>query len=190
MDITRLLKVGLFLAALVIAWLIYESIADPIRFEEEKNRRYEQVIRRLKDIRTMELAYKSVKGKYTDQCDSLIRFLREEKFMVIRKIGDAEDSAAVLVRDTIMVPVQDSLMKVFEPGFKIDSACYIPFGDGARFRLAAGEIEKGKVTVKVFEAYAGNDIIFRDMDIKNYLKLDQGLKVGSMTEPSTSGNWE
>ncbi len=157
-------------------YLIFKGIYDPIQFNKEKKYRYSFVIQKLKDIRTAQIAYKSVNGAYTGSFDSLVEFLKNGNFSVIKQIGNVEDSAAVIIRDTILIPVKDSL---FAKNYPIDSLPYVPFGEGAKFKLSAGEIEKGKVKVKVFEA-----VDTAPFDPK------QVLQVGSMTEPSNAGNWE
>jgi len=166
----------LTIVILILAYFIYDGINTPIQFNKEKEKRYSKVIERLKDIRTVQIAYKSVNGAYSDNFDTLINFVKTGQFRLIKQIGNIEDSTAVIVRDTIFVPVRDSL---FTATYNIDSLPFIPFTDGARFKLQAGEIEKGKVMVKVFEA-----IDSQPFDPKKV------LKVGSMTEPSNAGNWE
>ena len=65
--------------------------------------------------------------------------------------------------------------------------------------IDAGDIERSKVIIQVFEASALNTQILKGLDsqlINNFDDLLEstdrfpGLKVGSMTEASTDGNWE
>jgi hypothetical protein len=170
------INIILTVVIIVLAYLIFRGINEPIQFNKEKKYRYGHVIQRLKDIRTAEIAYKSVNGAYTGDFDTLIDFIKNGHFPVIKQIGNVEDSAAVIIRDTILIPVRDSL---FRANYPVDSLPYVPFGEGAKFKLEAGEIEKGKVKVKVFQA---TDTA--PFDPK------QVLQVGSMTEPSNAGNWE
>jgi len=60
-------------------------------------------------------------------------------------------------------------------------------------------IEKGGVNVHVFEAQALYDIILKGLNEqmvinliagKEQIEKYPGIKVGSMTEASTDGNWE
>ena len=172
----KIVNIVLIVAIIVLSFLIFRSINEPIKFKKEKERRYSLVIQRLKDIRTAELAYKSVNGKYSGSFDTLISFVKTGQFPLVKQIGNVEDSAAVIVRDTIFVNVKDS---IFPGNYPVDSFPFIPFTEGAKFQLQAGEIEKGKVKVKVFEV----------IDTAPFDK-NQILKVGSMTEPSNAGNWE
>ena len=116
----------------------------------------------------------------------MIDFLKNGKFPVVKKIGDAEDSTAVLIRDTTYVNVSDSL---FPKGFNFDSLQYIPLTTGQKFRMDAGEISKGNVKVQVFEVFAANEYFMKGLDPRLY-KKEEGLAVGSMSEPSVDGNWE
>ncbi|MCH7974494.1 MAG: serine/threonine protein kinase [Bacteroidetes bacterium] len=51
--------------------------------------------------------------------------------------------------------------------------------------------KKGKVKVNVFMAFANFGAIYNGMNTKNEnINFSEGLQVGSMTETSTSGNWE
>ncbi len=173
----KIIRIVLTLVILILGFFLYKGIKDPINFEKEKKFRYSKVIDRLKDIRTAQLAYKSEKGEFAPDFNTLTDFLKAGTITVIKQIGNPDDSLAVVIRDTILVSVKDSLF----PGqpWRIDSLPYVPFGDGARFEMQAGKIEKGKVMVNVFEA-----IDSKPFDPK------QVLKVGSMTEPSNAGNWE
>lgn len=170
------INIILTLAIVALSFLIIRSIYLPIQFNQEKQYRYGFVIQRLKDIRTAQLAYKSVNGKYTSDFDTLIDFVKTGKFTAIKSIGNVEDSTAVIIRDTIFIPVRDS---IFPSDYAVDSLPFIPFGEGAKFEMKSGEIEKGKVMVKVFEV----------VDTKPF-DPKQVLRVGSMTEPSNAGNWE
>ena len=54
----------------------------------------------------------------------------------------------------------------------------------------ADVIEKGKVTVQVFEISATYGDVFNGLDAKNKkYDLNNLLKVGSMSEASLNGNW-
>lgn len=170
------INIILTVVILVLCFLIARGIYIPIQFNKEKKHRYSFVIQKLKDIRSAQMAYKSVNGVYTSEFDSLLNFIKDGQFTLIKQIGNVEDTTAVIIRDTIIVSVKDSL---FPGNYPIDSLPYVPFGEGAKFKLDAGEIEKGKVKVKVFEA-----VDTAPFDPK------QVLRVGSMTEPSNAGNWE
>ncbi len=197
------IKIALPLVIIVLCYLVYNSIAGKIRFEKETKHRRDLVIERLKDIRLAQLAYKSVKGKYADDFRALLDFVSNDSFPVIKALGTVPDTLTegdavrmgLVTRDTIYVNVKDSLfssnyLKDHLGPFLITSLPYIPFGKGEKFVMQAGEIEKGKVIVNVFEAFASYEFIYNGLYTQNEgIDLKDGLKVGSMTDPSTSGNW-
>ncbi|HET6243651.1 MAG: hypothetical protein H0V01_05365 [Bacteroidetes bacterium] len=194
------ISIALSLSILVLGYFVYDSINSRIKFEKETTRRNKVVEERLKDIRTAQLAYKNQKGEYTNNFDSLISFVKYDKMPIIMQIGDAEDSIAVasgqVIRDTTYINIIDTLfsqtrmLNRLRP-FYLDSISYVPFSNGEKFDLDAGEIEKNKVKVKVFEVFATYKKIYTGLETKKQnVKVHEGLRVGSMTEPSTSGNWE
>ncbi|PIZ06644.1 MAG: hypothetical protein COY57_00890, partial [Flavobacteriales bacterium CG_4_10_14_0_8_um_filter_32_5] len=62
---------------------------------------------------------------------------------------------------------------------------------GKEFEMASGEIEKGKVKVKVFEVKAAYKDVYTGLDLKNEgVDLDAFVAVGSMEESTTNGNWK
>lgn len=196
-----ILKILLACAIIVLGYFVYESIMAPIRFNNEKDKRYAATIQRLKDIRTAQVAYRSVYDKYTGSFDTLINFLKEGQFKVIRQVGSEDDSAAVaakqVFREEVMVNVRDSLFK----GIVVDSFRFVPFSGGELFSMQAGEIEtNSKIKVKVFECKAHNNIILKGLDRQEVVNLNDlartverfpGLQVGSIEEATNNaGNWE
>jgi len=173
----KIIRIALGVVIVVLAFLIFKGINEPIKFNKEKKYRYSFVIQKLKDIRTSQIAYKSVKGEFTNNYDSLLYFIKRDSFPLVKQIGNPDDTTAIVIRDTVMLSVRDSL---FPKEYIIDSLPFVPFTGGkSKFDMQAGEIEKGKVKVKVFEV----------LDTAPFDK-NEVLKVGSMTEPSNAGNWE
>lgn len=194
----------LSLTAAVLLYLLITSIMAPINFQHEKDIRYNAAIARLKDIRTAQVAFRSEHQHYTASFDSLISFVKNDSFRVIRQIGSLDDSAAVaegrVFRDTVAVCVRDSLFK--RANFVLDSLRFVPFTNGQQtFEMAAGELQTGsKVVVQVFEASVLNMVLLNGLDhqeivnmndVAAQLKRFPGLKVGSLTEATNNaGNWE
>ncbi|MDR0714227.1 MAG: hypothetical protein LBF89_08220 [Bacteroidales bacterium] len=195
------IHIVLVIAICAMSYFIVESIQKPIRFNREQDRRYNATIQRLKDIRVAQVAYRAENKRYTGSFDTLIAFLREGYFKVVRQIGDEDDSADIkagrIIRDTTLVRVLDSL---FYKGYPIDSIRYVPFTDRKQFELGTKHMEAGKVKVQVFEAKVHNDVLLHGMDHQLLLNFNSerekivkyaGLKVGSLSEPNNNaGNWE
>ena len=86
-----LLLVGI--AALVYA--NYSSIMKPVNFNKEKNYRQGVAVQRLKDIRTLQVAYKAVNNKFTASFDTLADFYNKAEMSVIMQVGSEDDSLAM-----------------------------------------------------------------------------------------------
>ena len=56
----NLFKALLIVAAVVLAWLSYQSVMTPIEFNETREFREKQVVARLIDIRTAETEYRNL----------------------------------------------------------------------------------------------------------------------------------
>lgn len=209
-----IIQILLIAAAAFLAYMIWDTIQTPIRFEKEKDVRYEKVIQRLKDIRKAQVAYEDVHGQYSGDWDSLINFVLYDSIPRIRKIGMLTDSMmeaglteteamkkGLIIRDTIKASVLD---EVFSKGYPVEKLKIIPNSGGQEFWLAQTIITTGSgVKVPVFEARAHNNQILYELQDEyrqQIINLNEqrrknnrypGLKVGSVLEPTNNaGNWE
>ncbi|MFT7299372.1 MAG: hypothetical protein ACI81S_001651 [Sphingobacteriales bacterium] len=171
----KALKFILPVVIIILAVLLYRSIADPIQFQKKKTYVESYVIQKLKDIRSAQVAYKNVNGKYTGDFNVLIDFIKTDSLPVVTKLGDPDDSTSVVTIDTSYVSVLDSL---FGMDYPIDSLSFVPFSS-KNFAIEVGEISKGGVVIPVFQV--------RDTDPIDRKRI---LQVGSLTEASNAGNWE
>ena len=188
--------------AIVIGYLIYTSIQEPVIFEKERRFREKIAIERLKDIRTLQVAYKSKHNKFTSNIDSLIDFYNNGQITVIKQVGSMDDSLAVaqkrVFRDSIRIAVRDTLLK--REGFIVDSIKYIPFSGKKEIEMKAIIGKVSGVDVPLFEANIPFEILLNDLNrqLLVNLKSDRellgkypGLKVGSIEAPNNNaGNWE
>lgn len=206
------LQIFLFLIAVVLGYLIYQSVQRPIEFDKARKVRYDATIAKLKDIRKAEIAYKDVYGKFTGSWDTLINFIVNDSVINIRKVGEMTDSMieaglserkaislGLLIRDTVRVSVLGS---VFDKNYDAKSLKYVPVpGEPSEFHLGAAVVITGSgIGVPVFEAKAHNNVILRDLDEQLLINLNDqrrtnekypGLRVGSLTETvNNAGNWE
>ena len=198
--VNNIIKIVLLVIIIVLAYLVFESVMGPVRFKKNVDRRSKAVIQNLVDIRTSQMTYKNIYGKYTSSFDTLIDFLVTGEIPVVKIIPDPEDTTFTkTIRDTIgYIPVKDSLFSK-RANFDITNIKYIPFTNNELFTMDAGVIEKGGVDVNVFEASSHYELILHGLDEQMVINLiaarEQiekypGIKVGSMTEASTDGNWE
>jgi len=194
------IKIVLTIIIIVMAYLIYESIMRPVRFNQAVYEREKAVISRLIDLRLSQQFYKRQYNEYTDSFDTLITFLKTGKIPVVSLIPDPTDTTFTKsISDTLgFVNVADSLFSR-KINFSVDSLRFIPFSSKKLFEIEAGKIERGGIKVPVFEIRTHYNIFLKGLDaqlIVNLVKSREdierypGLKVGSMQEPSTDGNWE
>ena len=101
-KVTKIVAQVLLLVAIggLIFWL-YSNIMSPVKFNKEKDIRKEVAVQRLKDIRTLEVAYKSVNGKFNSSIDSLKQFYENGQMEIVMQIGSMDDSLAVANTEAI-----------------------------------------------------------------------------------------
>ena len=89
------------LAIIALAFLLFRSINEPVKFQNELKQRSNVGIERLKDIRTLQVTYKDTYGHYAPVMDSLIDFYNNGKITIMRQIGSEDDSVAVLHTEAV-----------------------------------------------------------------------------------------
>ena len=209
-GLSIVINIILFAIIVLLAWQVVKSIQAPIKFNTEQKARETQVIERLLDIRNAEVLYKNATNKYTDNFDTLINFCQNAEIPVVQMISkqNAEDSTYYTVYDTIgFIKVMDSI-KGKRENFNINELKVVPFSQPqTNFELEAGTKESSGIKVPLFEARTPYEVYlaqpgaaFNEKEWKqrvDNLKAEKesidryaGLKVGSMEEASTEGNWE
>ncbi len=206
----RIIQVVLLIAIVVLAYLIWESIQTPIRFNKEKDIRYAATIQRLKDIRTAQLAFKDEFGRFTASFDSLIQFVESDSMKLVKAIGSIPDDLlaqgwteaialkeGIITRDTIKIAIKDTL---FADDFVAADLRYVPFTENVQFEMATGTVLTGSVNVNVFEAKVSNDLLLHGLNEQLIINLNDrmktsknypGIKVGDLNEANNNaGNWE
>lgn len=197
LNVIKLVFVALIAVA---AYMNYDSIQSKIELEKEIKKRNKVVQTKLEKIRDAQIEYKKLKGEYAGSFNQLLDFLNNDSLIIVYSEGEVHDSLlgqearalelGIIVRDTTKVPVRQELFK--EDFDKIvKDMNIVPYSDGVEFEIAAGEIEKGKVMVKVFEVKTQYKNVYNGLDLKNEgVDLDAYIAVGSMEEPTTNGNWK
>jgi hypothetical protein len=203
------IQIVLWIASVFFAYKIYDSINGPIKFNQTKNERYAKVIDRLKDIRKSQIAHKDVKGVFSNNFDSLVKFVDEGYFTLIEKRDSSymeydrtyriDMLREVIVIDTLgTVSVKDSL---FKNSTRYQDMAYIPI-DGVRdsvFTINAEVINKNGYKVPVFEVKVSKSVILFDQDADLVQQENETVSVdgvngpeivlGSLSNVSTNGNW-
>lgn len=204
-----IINIVLFAVVVFLAIKVIQSIKAPIDFGNEKGLREAQVVQRLKDIRDAEIQYKQAYNKYTSSFDTLINFCSNYEIPIVMMVPDPEDTTFTkTINDTLgYVKVIDSLFGK-RANFNINQLGMVPFSDPATmFEIHDSVIKRGGISVPVFEVKTPYEVYlskpgekFTDKEWKTRVdnikaEMEQiekyaGLKVGSLEEASTDGNWE
>ena len=180
-----------------LAFQNYNSIDEPIQFMRKKQVRYAAVIQSLKDLRQVELTYKKENGRFCGNIDTLMNFLATDSVTMVIMDGNLPDSLigneaeaialGIITRDTTLYPAMDiafnseyTATRDKKYPLNTNTLAYVPFTENVKFSVSAGEIKRSSgATVQVFEIIDAAPFDPKDV-----------MKVGSMVDPSTSGNWK
>lgn len=205
-----IIQLLLWIVIIFLGYLVFNSVYGPVEFNEIKERRYAKVIDNLRDIRDAEQAHLQVTGKFTGSFDSLVRFIDTAQFTLLqrrdttvldeeyRKTYGVDQYKTIRLTDTIgYASVKDSLFKNSD---RYKTMMNVPVdGTDAKFELQAGTINKNNSNIPVFEARVAKNVVLHDQpkDLvvqENAVQSVDGvngkyIKVGSMEEVKTEGNW-
>ena len=189
------------IAIILLIYLNYDSVMQPVRFQKEVDRRSAVAIDRLISIRTLQEAYKESNRRFLSTTDSLIDFYKNGKITIVRQIGSMDDSLAVaegrVSRDSIDILVRDTLLK--GKGAIIDSISFIPYSGGKRVQMQSVIRKVSGIEIPLFEAVMPYDDLLKGLDHQLIVNLKAeredmgqyaGLKVGDIDNPNNAGNWE
>lgn len=187
--VKTVLNIGLLLVAIGMAYYLYRIIQEPIEFEQAFEQRETAVINNLKDIRTLQRTYFKIHGKYASNFEALVHMYKNENMMTIAPSGDVNDTSIVVTYDTTMEAVSDVVQLLQKP-FNIDELAYIPYTDNKhKFGIQAGELDKQKVKIQVFQIDAPKKHYLAGLN-PDYVRYKKDYKVGSLSEGNDAGNWE
>ncbi len=196
----------------VIAGLVYaivQSVMEPVKFNKQVDQRKEVGIQRLKDLRTLQTAYKSVNGKFTADFDSLTNFYNTGKMAVVMQIGSNDDSLAVVNTERVRkanrnitpeqmlslyrqgqrlvfsitneIPVKDTLFNG-RSDFNVDSLRYIPFSGKQEVEMDAVVKKVSGVDVPLFEAKMPYKKLLKGLDNQLRINLDADCRASNRYE--------
>lgn len=198
---STLIKVGLFLLIIFLAYRLYSIIQDPINFEKLKERRYDATKAKLEQIRDVQKAYRTEYRSFAPDLNAVIAFVDTGKSAIVSRKDSTfmyynETYQQDMEKDTIIVRIlgyESVKEKLFGADFDSESLRYIPFTDKKyEFEVEAGKLSVNDIVIPVFEARAPNTAIFHDVLKKydQYIDEDYALQVGDMNEATLSGNWK
>ncbi len=205
------LMIALWVLIGFLGYQTFMSIYNPILFNKEKDKRYAQVIKSLEDIRNAQLAHRTVTGKFAGNWDHLVKFIDTADFTLTqrrdssvvdeeltKRYGGVETFKDIVIIDTLGTKsVKDS---IFKNSDRYKTMMNVPVGEeGAKFKLQAGYLEQNDIQIPVFEASVKKAVILFDQPRELVLQENEvvsveavngdEIKVGSMDEVKTIGNW-
>lgn len=188
------------IAIIGLVFLVYSSISKPVKFDRERDARKVVAVQQLKDIRDLEVAFKSVYNHFTSDPDSLKDFYLNGKMKVELQIGSPDDSAAVANTDKIKkakrgitnaqlydmyqkgeknlvftieseVPTRETIL-VGRNDFDINKIDVIPFSEGDKVLFDSVIKTVSGVQVPLFEAKMPYNSLLKGMDNQLIVNLN------------------
>jgi hypothetical protein len=197
---------------ILFAYLIYMSIQAPIKFDKIKEARYKVAVNRMIDIKAVQLAYKSIKGKYTDNMDSIVKFVENDYFIILERkdssVVDVERNKAygitsgyfkdiVVTKEIGRVKVKDSLFKDSDRYKRLNMVKVD--GISTQIDMKADYVIRNNTKVPVFLAKLEKislltdqdpDLIAKEKTVKSVEAIDgEFITLGSIEEVNMTGNW-
>lgn len=198
--IKNIVCVLLFFVCCGLVYAIYSSVMQPVKFNKVKDYREEVAIQRLKDIRTLQVAFKSAYNRFSPTVDSLKDFYLNGQMSVIMQVGSNDDSVAVAHTEAVKkankkltaadlyalyqqgdknlvfkveskIPVKDTLFRS-RTDFNIDSLKYIPFSGNTPVEMESVIKTVSGVPVPLFEARMPYKILLKGLDNQLRINLD------------------
>ena len=198
-------SVLLMILAIFLGFKIYGGIMQPIQFAKEKVEKYAPVIKSLKIIRDAEVKYYEDNGLYTQEKDSLMKFVDSDSIALTQTrtvVEQVNKGGGIIVDEEKRVTDTtgyEPVLKYFKDR-DYKTMFNVPGIEGLEFEIEIGSLEKipGLVvsTFRVRTPKAGilkgmnNSLIKQELEVKesNQIKGDF-VSVGSLEEISTGGNW-
>ena len=217
-TLKAILSIVLALLCVFLVYKIYDGVMEPVRFEKDVNARKKVAIQQLKDIRDLQVAYKSVNDRFTASFDTLKQFYKNGQMVVLMQVGSKDDSLAMAhtaeVKKAAKGKLTDAdLFKLYQqgdknlvfsiqnkinvrdtlfhsrPDFNIDNIDKIPFAVGENGSAEGQNIEMDAIVKKV----SGVDVPLFEakMPYKSLLNgLDRQLIVNLIAEREDLGQYE
>mgnify|MGYP006184565489 CR=1 FL=1 len=208
----------LWVATFFLAYLIYESVMKPIRFDEAKNERYKVAVQTLIDLKKAQLGYKKVNGEYADSFDKLVAFIdngtfdiitRKDTTIIDRKKNKAfnltvnERGEGGFFKDTVIinkigtVSVKDSLFSGNDRYKRLNS---VKFNEiEVPVEMKTGFVYRNETKLPVLEATIDKNALLADLDqdlLAQENKVEDINEINgdkiilcSLVDVTLSGNW-
>jgi hypothetical protein len=193
----------------VLGYFTYNAVYGPVEFNKIRDRRYVDIVEKMKDIRDVELAHREIIGNYVGNFDDMIKFIDTAEYVITQRRDTTFLDEEYLktygvdryIQDVVIDTLKFEAVKdsIFGESDRYKKIMYIPHTDKKTFEIDAGYIEEDGNKIPVFEVNAPKDLILADQNrdlviqekqIKSVDGVDgDAIKVGSMKQVNTNGNW-
>jgi hypothetical protein len=193
----------------VLGYFTYNAVYGPVEFNKIRDRRYVDIVEKMKDIRDVELAHREIIGNYVGNFDDMIKFIDTAEYVITQRRDTTFLDEEYLktygvdryIQDVVIDTLKFAAVKdsIFGESDRYKQIMYIPHTDKKTFEIDAGYIEEDGNKIPVFEVNAPKDLILADQNrdlviqekqIKSVDGVDgDAIKVGSMKQVNTNGNW-
>ena len=208
-KVRPVVSIVFLLASVFFGYKIYTSIMAPVKFKQEKVKRYTAVISNLKDIRDSQLAHKTITGNYAKDFASLEKFIETAEFAIVEKrdtsytvfdkVYKIDKLKEEVIIDTLSFePVRDSL---FKGNDRYKTMKYVPYAENEKetFNMQTSSLVINGYNAPVFKVSVDKKVVLHDLD-KDLLRQEtrvvsvdevdgKEIFVGSLEKVSDSGNW-
>lgn len=203
-KVMPLISLALLIIAGWLAYLSYEGVMTPIKFNQEKTKRFSKVIDNLKIIRDGQAAHKRVTGKYAPNGADLVKFIDTAKFAVTEARNETRminvgGGLTVEKEFRVIDTTGYSDVRASFVGKDYKTMMKVP-GTDTEFTMKIGAIAKTNgYMAPVYEAKVDKKVVLAGMN-EGLIRLESEafandqvkgsvLKVGSLDEVTESGNW-
>lgn len=208
----RIILLLVAVAVVAMAYFTAMTIITPVQFDKEMASREQILQRQLKTIAKVEKAYEELYDRYASR-EELVDFLQNGKVYYVNAEGEYTDAMreqglsereaaakGLIKRDTVWKPAKGELL---EPEQNIEDLFKV-LKTGNAVNIATGTIQQivgqDTIQVPVFEATIKYTDYLGDLDATRLKEKEDeakakakgfpGLRIGSLNEVKTNGNWE
>ena len=192
MGTTKIFFYVFLVTSIAGASYLYNSIDSSIKETARIKQAEDLIIEKLKLIRDAELAYLAVNRQYTNNWDTLVKFVNEGVFYLtetketIVELSYGLEEITVTIDTLGTIPILDSL---FTQNFNADDLPFVPGYENVKFKVWADKISKSGLLVDAIEVWNPRPVN-RERDEKSEYTTKKPLRFGSQFSITTTGNWE
>lgn len=173
------IRIFLGLAIVFMAYICVMSVVTPINFENQRQQRETAVIKNLISLRAAETEFRTQKGYYTADLDSLILFLQTAKKKDVLKEGaltDAQLEAGMTEAKAVKIVAKGNAREIAAnglQGFRRDTIY-----NNMIASLYKGEYDETTIGEIIYIPYT--DKVRYEVEVNNTYQTDKGIKVPLM----------